>query len=334
MLQLEADLGPPDVVRLIEEKLGAGVWRCGASGRMQWSAGLYQLLGLDPHTTAPSYTELQRRIHPDDRAPGCDLAELVLDRHLLDGEFRIVRPNGALRWVRSFGEVLLDETGEQQSVFGVALDVTAHRRRLQGAKIDAERYAALVQLVGDLLWIGSSDRRVTSLPNVERRPDDYRLFGKDWIELFPEEEREAALKGWAESIEAGRPFDMKQRLRQADGTYRWHRCFAVPIDIVDSNAREWMGIFEDIQETLTTKRTGVSRLTGAQLRAARGLLNWSVKDLAIRTGISAPTIRRFEEFDGAVHAKEDTLDALVRALSEAGIELMFPSVGKPGVRPR
>jgi PAS domain S-box-containing protein len=335
LLQLEAYLGLSDVLYLVEEKLGAGVWRSDAAGRMQWSRGFYGLLGLDPHTVAPSYEELQRRIHPDDRSPNRDPGGLMFDRSLLDRELRIVRPNGALRWIHCHSEVLLDSAGEPECVLGISLDITAQHRLLQTLRVDAERYNALAQVAAGLLWIGSSDGRITALPNAEKRAGAHRFFGKGWLELIPEEERESALKGWTASAETGRLYDVEHRMRQPDGTYRWYRCTAIPLTNVDGSIREWMGIFIDVhQERLPTRQTAKSSLTGAQLRAARGMLNWSVKELAARTGISSAVIRRLEEYNDAPPTADGTLDALCRALSDAGIEFLFPPVGKPGVRPR
>jgi len=56
--------------------------------------------------------------------------------------------------------------------------------------------------------------------------------------------------------------------------------------------------------------------------------------LAARTGISAATLRRLEEYNDTLPVPDETTNALSRAFSEAGIEFLFPSVGKPGVRPR
>lgn len=335
MLQLEAYLGLSDVLRLIEEKLGAGVWRCDVAGQMQWSRGFYGLLGLDPHTVAPSYAEIQRRIHPDDRGPTRDSSEPMLDRSLLDGEFRIVRPNGALRWIHSHTEVLLDSAGEPECILGIVLDITAQRRLHQTLRIDAGRYSALTQVAGGLLWIGSSDGRITALLNGDKRPDAPLFLGKGWVDLLHEEERDAALKSWTASVETGRPYNVEHRLRQGDGNYRWFRCMAVPVTNADGGIQEWMGISIDVhQERLSIQQAATTRLTGAQLRAARGMLNWSVKQLAARTGISSAIIRRLEEYNDTVPMPDETMEIIRRTFSDAGIEFLFPSVGKPGARPR
>lgn len=335
MLQLEKFLDPADILRLIEEKFRTGVWRCDAAGTMQWSRGFYSLLGLDPHMVEPSLVEIETRIHPEDRRARRDSSELVLDRSLLDGEFRIIRPNGALRWIRVQSEVLLDTAGEPECVLGVAIDVTEERRSMQPLKVDAARYAALTEVQSGLMWIGNSDGRITALPNAEKIPQAQRFFGKGWLDLLHEEEREAALKSWAAAVETGRLYNVEHRLRQPDGSYRWYRCKAVAVTNPDGRTREWVGISTDVHhERLSTQHGATSRLTGAQLRAARGMLNWSVKQLAARTGMSSAVVRRFEEQNGDLRLPEDIMVKLRDTLSAAGIEFIFPADGKPGVRPK
>ena len=69
----------------------------------------------------------------------------------------------------------------------------------------------------------------------------------------------------------------------------------------------------------------------AQIRAARGLLNWTVRDLAERAGVHRNTVTRTEtEETGPGHA----VTAMRRALEEAGVEFIPQNGGGPGVRLR
>ena len=77
-----------------------------------------------------------------------------------------------------------------------------------------------------------------------------------------------------------------------------------------------------------------SVLTGAQLRAGRGVVNWSVRELAEAAHISSSTIRRLEESNGPPATVEKSLAPLQTALENAGVEFLFPPNGRPGVRPR
>lgn len=61
-------------------------------------------------------------------------------------------------------------------------------------------------------------------------------------------------------------------------------------------------------------------ITTAQIRGARGILNWSQGDLCERTGISATSIGSIE--NGLTQARESTLDNIQKAFEDAGIEFL------------
>jgi transcriptional regulator with XRE-family HTH domain len=63
-------------------------------------------------------------------------------------------------------------------------------------------------------------------------------------------------------------------------------------------------------------------ITGAQMRAARALLDIDQRELAQRSGLSLPTIQRMESSGGVVRGNVDSLMKLVDALAAAGIELI------------
>lgn len=70
-------------------------------------------------------------------------------------------------------------------------------------------------------------------------------------------------------------------------------------------------------------------VTSAQLRAARGLLNWTVRDLAEKASVHRNTVTRIEnEATGTGHA----IEALRAALEAAGVEFVPENGGGPGVR--
>lgn len=74
------------------------------------------------------------------------------------------------------------------------------------------------------------------------------------------------------------------------------------------------------------------KVTGFQLRAARGALNWSVRDLADTTGVGTATIVRYEQEDGVPKARKGNLAVLVAALESAGIEFIGTPDDAPGIR--
>jgi len=69
-------------------------------------------------------------------------------------------------------------------------------------------------------------------------------------------------------------------------------------------------------------------MTGAQIRAARGFLNWSVRDLGKKAKVHFNTVHAIEH--GNSHGKPDTMAAIRRALEKAGVQ--FTNGKRPGVR--
>jgi len=75
-------------------------------------------------------------------------------------------------------------------------------------------------------------------------------------------------------------------------------------------------------------------ISGAQIRAARGLLGVSSRDLGTLSRVSWATIKRFEEVKGIPPSRSGTLQRVQRALESAGIEFIGDPINSPGVRLR
>ncbi len=67
--------------------------------------------------------------------------------------------------------------------------------------------------------------------------------------------------------------------------------------------------------------------TGAQLRAARGLLNMSVLELSERTGLAVNTIKRAESLNSSAPINAANAKLMVSTLSGAGVVFLSPSDG-------
>ena len=73
-------------------------------------------------------------------------------------------------------------------------------------------------------------------------------------------------------------------------------------------------------------------VSGAQIRAARGLLGWSSQELAKRSGVGWSTIKRFEDAQAVPRSRAGTLERVQQSLEEQGIEFLGDPVQSPGVR--
>ena len=68
-----------------------------------------------------------------------------------------------------------------------------------------------------------------------------------------------------------------------------------------------------------------------QIRGARGMLGWSQDDLAARSGISTPTIKRIEKL-GVGKSSVDTVQAIENCFRQAGVSFLDADENGPGLR--
>jgi PAS domain S-box-containing protein len=332
--------GAQETLSFLEKKGGAGVWSLDFTTRkMAWSDGFYDLLGLAPGSVEPSYEAIVQLMHPDDRRPAGEFDRIVSEGLPLDRELRIIQPNGKLRWLSNRSEVLLDKTGKPTRAFGVLLDVTSQRETALAKEAADSRFRALVIATNAFVWTADADGKILDIRNWRelRGENPADILGSRWIDLVHPDDRELTLQAWADALSSKRDYMVEHRIRQPDGAYRWMLSRAAPIMLESGTVREWVGFSTDIQDRKVwpaATDTAAMVLTGAQLRAARGVLNWSVRELSLAAGVSSSTIRRLEEMDGPPPGREDALALLQAALEAGGVEFLFPPSGKPGVRPR
>lgn len=99
-----------------------------------WSEGMYRIHGREPGSFELVIEDYIEVVHPEDRQRIGDLLAMVVEqpervpRDGLDVEYRIVRPDGAVRRMRARGRIELDELGQPARWVGVGQDVTELRR--------------------------------------------------------------------------------------------------------------------------------------------------------------------------------------------------------------
>jgi PAS domain S-box-containing protein len=110
-------------------RTGSWAWSAATRQAVHWSPEHYRLFGFDPTMGLPTDQAFYQRIHPDDR----DWLERVItqamlqDRSEYDLEFRILLPDGTVKYIRSIGHPAFDPSGELVEYVGTAMDVTEQR---------------------------------------------------------------------------------------------------------------------------------------------------------------------------------------------------------------
>ncbi len=166
-----------------------GNWEYNLSdNRAVWSNMLFSILGLDPATTQASDQELLNRIHPDDvEKVRTTLARSIEKRRPYEVQFRIIRPNGAVRVVYGAGGPKMNQNNEVVSLTGIIQDISGRHELERSLATVIERLSGLNsmgQAVVSSLDAGAIYRYVLTTARALLQADDIILFLHEGEELY------------------------------------------------------------------------------------------------------------------------------------------------------
>ncbi len=195
-------------------------------------------------------------VHPDDReAVMRGWGGAIQRREPYEVEYRAVRKDGEVRWMRASVRLSTDASG--RSVWrGVTQDITARRTAEEALRTSESRYRALVEQVPAVVYeMGPDDERRTIYvsPHVEQVLRYSRQEWLDqpdiWAELLHPEDREKELAAHDLHNATREPWDRTYRLISADGQTVWVRDRAVLVGGVGApgdTGPTWHGVMLDI----------------------------------------------------------------------------------------
>ena len=224
--QLARELGEEERrLDLAAQAGGMGMWRWDVANDQVWmNEKGRSLFGFAPQDK-PNAERFRSRIHSEDR----EAVRAVAAKALPVGadyktEYRVVLPDGAIRWLHSRGRVELGADGKPCRVHGVSFDVT-ERKLSEQALLESEmRFRTVADAAPVLIWMAGPDKLCTFfnkgwLDFTGRKLE--QELGNGWAEGVHREDFDRCLNIYKNSFDARQPFTMEYRLRRNDGEYRW-----------------------------------------------------------------------------------------------------------------
>lgn len=108
-------------------RIGTWDWQIGTD-ELYWSDAIYGMFGYQMGEVAPSYELFCARVHPQDlaRVRAGELRCIETGENH-DEEYRVIWPDGSVRWLRETGNVLKDGDGKTVRMMGVVRDITEEK---------------------------------------------------------------------------------------------------------------------------------------------------------------------------------------------------------------
>jgi PAS domain S-box-containing protein len=145
-------------------RIGSWSWDI-ASGALSWSDEMYRLYGLSPHEFDVTFDAAVARTHPDDLHVVEQGVGAVVDGsgEGFEFDYRIVRPNGDVLWLRARGRGVRDDQGNAVWMFGTVQDITESREaeeQLRAQRDELAVLAGVMQATDDAVIVTSPDGTV------------------------------------------------------------------------------------------------------------------------------------------------------------------------------
>lgn len=312
-------------LKLIEERLSIGTWSWDRqTDEVAWSPGLYRLLGVEPNAVSPSLNFFESLTHPDDRLPFHDDERIATDARQRNRRFRLIRPDGGLRWIWSVAQTIFDRSGEISRVIAVAADTTELEETKSALVSTQEFDKAIANLLRMEFWKADEDGNLIEASNwvKDYGPVPHSVYAQGWQSIVPPEEHDHLRQAWSRAMAEQTEYSQSHSIRLANGTMRTVHVRGVPFVDRLVNKRRWVGVATlegGIAAPATPKPWKLPLgVLPAQIRAARAYLGWSAEYLARRAGVSLSTVRRLEK--NADHAiRETNMHAIIHAFQAAGL---------------
>lgn len=178
-------------------------------------------------------------------------------------------------------------------------------------------------------WMASADGYVWDIPEWRALTGQSQAEVEDmgWADAIHPDDRQRTLEVWAESVRTGKPYQVVYRIKMKSGEYRQFNVVGAPLQRASGEIDQWFGVCFDLGEGLRT--TGLEsacevqhQLTPSKLRAARALADWTVEQLAAKSGVSTTSIRRLETQEGLRKARSSIVQKVIVALHDHGVEFV------------
>ncbi|MGD1859194.1 MAG: PAS domain-containing protein [Leptolyngbyaceae cyanobacterium] len=210
-----------------------------------------EIWGRSPAAIYEDYDLWAATLHPDDRERVVANAARALTEDYVEQEYRILRPNGQVRWIRDRGYTVCNDSGDIKQMVGIAQDITEQKQIAETLRHSEEMFRNFADNISQLTWMADPSGYIFW---YSQRWYDYtgttfeQMQGWGWQQVHHPDHVERVVEKITYCFQAGEFWEDTFPLRSQTGEYRWFLSRAVPIWDEAGSVVRWFGSHTDITD--------------------------------------------------------------------------------------
>jgi PAS domain S-box-containing protein len=244
--------------------MGSWVWEVEGRRVLHLSDEWYRIYGFDPRQGMPGWEQRLQRVHPEDREKWQGTIERAIrERSDYEIEFRILLPDGTVKWVRTVAHPVLNAAGELDRFVGSSMDVTERKKTEAKIREQEIEFRQILDLAPQLVGVFGSDlerlyANRMALDYYGVRLDEWRQMSRGSLTHPDDSERVKAC--WDRALASSSAYEVESRLRKHDGSYRWFLARYNPVRDDKGQIMRWYVAATDAK-TASGPKTGFATKT-------------------------------------------------------------------------
>ncbi|NJO80422.1 MAG: PAS domain-containing protein [Cyanobacteria bacterium RM1_2_2] len=195
-------------------------------------------------------------VHPEDYERVYAAFYLEDKKHPYDIQYRIIKPDGKVRWIRDRAFPVFNPDQQLDRIIGIAEDITERKQTELLVQESEARFRTMADHAPVPIWM--SDREAacnyfnqTWLNFTGRNLEQEQ--GSGWIESLHPDDLDHCVSSYLNAFQAQQRFEIEYRLRRADGDYRWVLDVGSPRYTPEGEFVGYIGICIDMTERKQTE---------------------------------------------------------------------------------
>lgn len=174
----------------------------------------------------------------------------------MQAEYRIRHRDGSVRWLEGRVRHVSGDDNNNRFYEGTAFDIDDRKRAEDALHERQEHLKYIIGAVPSVLWTALPDGKLEYVSEAALHVmgmSQEKLIADGWLEFLHPSEVDQVGRRWAASLATGDPYEVKFRLIDNDGCYRWYQAQANCKRDETGRILLWYGLTTNVDEVVNAQ---------------------------------------------------------------------------------